>query len=191
MNRLRCRSDGITPAAARARSYGSYFLFTKMNFPTESSQGRTASKETANTFSSKRGLMKAETADLTYSSLLLNFTCRSWGGLPGAEGSEPVDIQIGTNPRKAAILLKFSRHFKRFPNKTFRIKLCPEWNTLSPSAGIFFLGGWGGGANKATKSHICFKQIPLHHSFSLEVFTLTVLICCHAPAHQCKQEIQQ
>lgn len=117
--------------------------------------------------------MKAETADLTYSSLLLNFTCRSRGGLPGAEGSEPVDIQIGTNPRKAAILLKFSGHFKRFPNKTFRVKLCSERNTLSPSAGIFF---WGGAANKATKSHICFKQIPLHHSFSLEVFTFTVLI---------------
>lgn len=117
--------------------------------------------------------MKAETADLAYSSLLLNFTCRSRGGLPGAEGSQPVDIQIGTNPRKAAILLKFSGHFKRFPNKTFQIKLCPERNTLSPSAGNFFFFFE---ANKATKSHICFKQIPLHHSFSLEVFAFTVLI---------------
>lgn len=78
-----------------------------------------ASEGRANMFSSERGLMKAETADLTYSSLLLNFTCWSRGGLPGAKGSEPVDIQIGTNPRKAAILLKFSGHFKRLPNKTF------------------------------------------------------------------------
>lgn len=105
--------------------------------------------------------------------LLLTFTSQSWGRLPRAEGSKPVDIQIATNPRKAAILLKFSGHFKRFPNKTFQIKLFPDRNTPSPSAGIFFFFFWD---NKATKSPICLKQIPLNHTFSLEVLTFTVLI---------------
>lgn len=153
-----------------------------MNFPTESSQGRTASKGTASTFSSKRGLMKAETADLAYSSLLLNFTCRSQGGLPGAEGSEPVDIQIGTNPRKAAILLKFSGHFKRFPNKTFRVKLCPEGNTLSPSAGIFFSGG--GGLTKQpspTYASNKFHSTTAFHWRYLHLLSLSMLPCSSTP----------